>query len=353
MGRAKQLKEIFATSFSDPVEWQKWFFGNVATNDDDAIIVHDDGGRPVSGLLLQPYTFHNFGRELPSAYISCVATRPEARGSGRASQLMLKALATARARGIVLAELIPASDALYQFYARSGFSGVFYVAEERYTAVHPFACAEFIECEPHFDTLHSLELETPGCVLHSSSDYANILADLNLGEGKQIISVQTPDGAKAFLFATYNTSKTDSGVLVRSLLADNEDAAQAALAALRRRVGERSFTVWRPADRQPLPRLRARGMARLLRPQPLLAAMAAAHPELKYTIRLYDNAIADNNGLYTLSHGDCTYTATGVARHVDLDVSVNTLTAILFSHPEAGAIFNLPTHRPYMAMMLD
>lgn len=353
MGRAKQLKEIFATSFDDSPEWQKWFFGTVATDDDQAVLVHDAGGRPVSGLLMQPYAFDYCGRELASEYLSCVATRPEARGKGKATELMLKALRTAKEKGTVLAELIPASRELFFFYARSGFSGVFYIAEERYTAVHPFAGADYTETEPDFDILHALELATPNCVLHSAENYAAILADLAMESGQQTISVLTPDGAKAILFATYNTTKTDSGVLVRSLLAENQDAATAALAALRRRVGERPLTVWRPAARQPRARLRARGMVRIVDPQRFLGALAASHPHLRSTIVLTDRELPENSGTYTLADGACTYSAVRPDRRADLNVDPATLAAILFSHPEAGAIFDLPTARPYMAMMLD
>ena len=42
---------------------------------------------------------------------------------------------------------------------------------------------------------------------------------------------------------TFNTIDTESGVLVRSLLAENESAAQAALAELRHRVPGRLFSV--------------------------------------------------------------------------------------------------------------
>lgn len=353
MGRIKQLREIFATSFDDSADWQKWFFGSVATDDNQAVLVHDANGRPVSGLLMQPYAFRYDGIDLPSLYLSCVATRPEARGKGKASELILKALRMARDQGAALAELIPASRELFFFYARSGFSGVFYVAEERYTSLHPFAGAGAEEVEPSFDIFHTLELATPNCVLHTASDYTAIRADLEMEPGHQTLSVLTPDGAGAILFATYDTTKTDSGVLVRSLLADSETAATAALAALRRRVGERPLTVWRPAARQPKARLRARGMARIIDPKALLGALAAAHPELRYTIRLTDRPLPENSGTYTLTDGRCTFSPTAPTRRPDLNVDPATLTAILFSHPEAGAIFDLPTARPYIAMMLD
>lgn len=353
MGRIKQLKEIFATSFADSAQWQSWFFGNVATDDEQAVLVHDNNGRPVSGLLMQPYIFNYFDHALPSVYLSCVATRPEARSKGKASELMLKALNIARDNGAVVAELIPASRGLFGFYARSGFSGVFYVGEERYTAVHPFDGDSAEEITPVYDTLHALELTTPNCILHSPADFEAIEADLAMDSGSQTVSIRTSEGHQAILFATYDAANPEGTVLVRSLLADDRNAATAALRALRQRVGQRPFTVWLPADRQPKARLRARGMARIINPLALLDVLAASHPNLHYCICLTDRELPQNNGCYTLTEGRCTFAPGQARRHCDLNVDTATLAAILFSHPEAGLIFNLPTRRPYIAMMLD
>lgn len=353
MGRVKQLKEIFATSFTDPEEWQRWFFGTVAGDRDDCVVLeHEASGRPVSGLLMQPYAFNFWHTPLPSAYLSCVATRPEARGKGKASALMLKALENAYDGGYAFAELIPASRALYGFYGRFGFSGVFYVAEERYTAVHPFEQRGTV-CESSFSILTNLENGMPNCVLHSQTDYNNILADLAMDSGHQTVAARGEDGSEAILFATYNESAPGDTVLVRSLLASGTDAAETALAELRRRVGERPFTVWLPAAGEPRARLRTRAMARIVNAETVLSALAQAHPELAHTIRLTDRQISRNNGIYRIEKGTCRRLETSPPTKPDLDTDSSTLAAIIFSHPHTGEIFNLPTSRPYISMMLD
>ncbi|MDE6463198.1 MAG: GNAT family N-acetyltransferase [Muribaculaceae bacterium] len=352
MGRAKQLREIFATSFDDSAKWQNWFFGTVATDDNDAVVVHNESGRPMSALFMQPYTFAYAGAELPSVYLSCVATRPEARGKGYASKLMFEAMKTALERGAVFAELIPANESLYRFYSRFGFSGCVYAAEERYTSIHAFRDDGAEVLEPDAAQLRALEREFGCGVIHSDSDYRNIYDDLMLESTGEVVSVRTPGGANAFLFAFYNTSKTDSGVTVRSLMAENEEAADAALAELRRRVGERSIAVFRPARHEPQARLHPRGMIRIVNAEAVLGALAAANPQLHHCIRLTDSQLPHNSGVYVIRDGACTRSESA-PRHIDLDVTSETLCAILFSAPATGNIFSLPTRRPYMSMMLD
>ena len=351
MSRIKQFREIFATSFKDPARWVDWFFANVAT-DDNRVFIQHDGSRPASALYVQDYDFAYAGRTLPSAYISCVATRPEFRGKGLASQLMVKTLRELREKGYAFAELIPQTDALYFFYAHTGFSGCVYRAEERYSAVHSFASEGCRTIGGDYALLHRLEEESGWGVRHSEEDFRNVLADLDMEPGHQTIATEAPDGSRAMLFASLENTGKDSTVLVHSLLAESQQAADAALAELRKTVGERPMTVLRPASDEPRARLRAAGMVRITDPLRVLGALADAHRDLRYTIRLTDRQIPENCGIYTLRDGICVLDA-GFGGKADLEVDIRTLTAILFSPHNTGAIFSLPTRRPYMALMLD
>lgn len=93
-------------------------------------------------------------------------------------------------------------------------------------------------------------------------------------------------------------------------------------------------------------------MVRIVNPLAVLQALAAAHPSLRYTVRLTDRLFSENDGYYTISKGNCSHSACS-DRRPDLDVDVEVLASVLFSSAGAGEILDLPTSRPYMALMLD
>lgn len=351
--KKNQFEDIYASAFSDDRQWRRWFFDNVVTNDadDDIFIVPDSAGKPSASALLKPYGYAFAGTVLPSGYISCVATRPEARTRGLASAAMEATLAAARDRGYAFCELIPAHRSLYFFYSRFGFADGFYADEERYTSLHEFTGGIGESVEPSYTLFSDIESRVGCGVLHSETDFANIMADLAFESGRSAVFVSGEAGA-ACLFAAWDAARPDSTVTVRSLMADSEPAAQAALAVLRAEAGERPFTVWRPPFSDDKARLRVRGMLRIVRPEVVLGALAAANPGLNMTIRLTDSLFPDNDGFYLVGGGKCCR-ALEAKRRPDLDVSVAVLTSVLCSSARTGDIFGLPARRPYMALMLD
>lgn len=347
------FEDIYASVFADSKRWRRWFFDEVVTDsaDDDIFIVGDSAGRPSASALLKPYGFVYAGATLPSGYISCVATKPEARTRGLASQAVEQALAEAKSRGYAFCELIPANRSLYSFYSRFGFADAFYADEERYTSLHDFAGGEGTPVEPSYALFHRIE-STVGCgVVHSEADYRHIVADLAFEKGSSQVFVDGADGG-ACLFAAWDTSRPDGTVTVRSLMAETESAALAALSTLRAEAGARPFTVWRPPFSGEKAHLRVRGMARIVCPETVLGALAAAHPSLDTTIRITDRLFDNNSAIYRLAGARCVKTDAIKGRPA-LDVPVGVLTSILFSAEKTGEIFSLPTRRPYMALMLD
>lgn len=345
MNTIKDFKDIFATSFSDPASWRDWFISSVVSPE-DIMLLQDGSGRAVSALLMQPYTFLYQGQELPSVYLSCIGTRPEARAKGHAGRLICQALERAHSQGVAFAELIPAQDHLYFFYGRFGFGDAFYLDYMRYTGEHPFEGGEGSVVEPSFEIFSGLERRFGCGVLHSETDYRNILHDMYLDGGAEHIAVQEGEEF-AILFAT----SSPSDVNVKLLLADTPRLATAALRELRARVGNKNIEVHTPPLSGEKAFLRARGMVRVINVHEVLSALASRYPELDYTVSVHDDLLPENDGTYHIANGKCSTEAT--AARPDIDVDVSTLSSILFSSDRTGKIFDLPTRRPLMALMLD
>ncbi len=135
------------------------------------------------------------------------------------------------------------------------------------------------------------------------------------------------------------------------LLSSSEAAAEAALAYVRMETPEKAFVVWaEPTGRKAS--LRSRGMLRIINAEVVLAALAASNQKIDQVIRVHDPVIAANNGVFVLRKGQCTRASVPVKKYA-LDVSVDVLARVIFSSPEIGDVFELPTRRPFISLMLD
>lgn len=346
--KSKFFKKVFNAAFAESEQWRQWFYDAVVA-DDDVVVGEDGAGRQVSALLLQNYGFLFHGTVLSSGYISCVGTLPEARGKGAASRLMVGALREAAARGMAFCELIPAADSLFFFYRRFGFATVFYVDRLHYTSLHRFTqAADGALCQPDADILGRLERANRCGVLHDAVQFSQVLKDMEIDGDSYALAATDGLGGEAMAFVRSN----DSQATVRSLLNTSEAAADTVLAEVRRREPDKMIVVETPPVSATHAFMRSRGMGRIVDAGKILAAVAAAHKEVRQAIRLTDSLLTENSGIYLLSDGICRRDD-AYAGHIDLDTSPDILTAILLGSPAAGNIFNIPAGRPYMAMMLD
>lgn len=342
------FNKIFRACFRDDPARADWFLRTVAADPTELRVGSGPEGRPATALMMQPYAFMYQGTTLPSSYISCVATMPEARGKGLAGELLDASLRDMCDAGVVLATLIPAQDHLYFFYGKRDFATTFYADEDRYTALHKFKDGYGEPVEPGAEILAGLE-ERIGCgVLHTAADFAEIVKDLSFEPGASILARRGDDG-EAILFACADEREAT----VKCLMADSAGLAESLLADLRRQVGDKPITVWTPPHDGSRDHLRSRGMMRIVNARAVLAALAAAHPHLHLSIELHDGLIEANTGTFVIDKGTVEKVPDGSIRKPDLQVGIRVLASILFSSSKIGNIFEVPSRRPYMAMMLD
>lgn len=344
MNRRNNFIKIFNDSFKMSRQWSDWFINEVYA--DDNLLTLDVDDKTVSVLLMTPYSMAFHGIDLQASYLSCVATAIHERGKGYMSKLMRLAVESSYNRGDVFAMLIPETRRLYFFYDRFGFATVFYADEQRYTSVHTFTMGDdYDPVEPTYAIFEPLERLNEAGVRHTATDFKNVMRDLSL-DGGQAVAVSSPSGSSAMAFVTSGRE-----AVVKALLATDDDAAEAALAVVRNEVGDKPVVVNAdPGDR--ISGLQARGMIRIINVEKVLTALAAAFPDLKTTIRVRDDLIEDNNGVYALSSGRCLRTDVQPQK-VNLDVNVAVLAQILFSASKVSEIFNIPGARPIMHLMLE
>jgi predicted acetyltransferase len=98
--------------------------------------------------------------------------------------------------------------------------------------------------------------------------------------------------------------------------------------------------------------LRARGMCRIISVHEALRRLAAANPQIEQTVRVHDNRITENEGIYVIGGGRCER-VDSTQHRITLEADVSTLASIMFSPAAIGEIFKLPTERGMLPLMLD
>ena len=137
------------------------------------------------------------------------------------------------------------------------------------------------------------------------------------------------------------------------LKGSESSAAEYVLSMVRDHFGSKPVEVWAmPGDRENSPRLRARGMMRIVDANAVLSALALHDRKMQQVILLRDPIVHANNGYYIIRNGECRMEE-NTMRPVTLAVDISTLTSIIFSSSQIGAVFGIPSSRPTLDLMLD
>lgn len=353
MNKQSTIRRIWRECFpEDSEEWTDMYFRR--TYSDEYAMTLETSGETVSSLLLQPYAMTFHGRTVAISYISGAATRRKARGHGYMRTLLNEALRQSYERGDMLCTLIPAQDWLSYYYAKFGFSPVFYRKIERYTAVHPFTLSPGSEAA---DTTDYSSLYEAFCRLSNQRDchvgktygqFVTIMDDNRLSDGI-CRAVRNSEGVVSAI--AWAVPEADSNTIrIVELLYNSPDAREAVLHEVQNAFPARSLTVWSQPPTDRTDNMYAHGMARLINVRQALSIISTAHPDLRLTIRVTDPVIPQNCGTFRLHNGileiDSSHTP-------DLDLTVGVLTTAIFSSRRIGDIIGIPSVRPAMTLMLD
>ena len=358
MDKITEIRRLWRERFNDSRNWMTNVFPRIY-RDEEAIVLPADGGNSLASmLLLRRYTMRYRGTDIPVGYIYGAATSRELQGKGYMSRLMPMALREAYTRGDLAVALQPARRRLYGFYEQFGFSTTFYIREQRYTAKHRFAHNEsryITEYSGHdaaelTAAFSRLTAGRESTILHTEEDFKTIMIDCELDEGC-IVTVRSVDRGDIVGLA-YGVASADS-IAVREIAALDEDAEAAVLDALSTRYpGKMTVVEAYPGETNAI-KIFSRGMARIVNVKAFLELLAALSPKLRQRIRVSDPLIEENNAIFAVRDGKVTATPYSREERVDLEVTIPTLTSILFSASNVGEIFSLPTARPFMSRMLS
>ncbi len=338
-------------------------FFDAAYVDEEAMTETDPTtGATVSSLLLLPYSMNFCGESLGVAYIYGAGTLKKFRAKGHMGRLLKRSLREAADRGDSLAVLIPASESLQGYYSRFGFASVFYRQPERYTSIHRFPVeGSYVDASSRpapelYPAFERLMGKRDYCIQHSSAQFLTAMEDSRMSGYGFAAVCRADDEDRPCAMAWGRHEDTSDDIIVTELLADDTDAANAAIGLLQKQMPDRPVTLMRVASDDNIGgNLAPEGMARVVNPETFLAAIAAVNPKLELTIRLTDPILTENTGIYTLREGQLTVSDIVADPDFvpDLDLTPETLTAMLFSSRRIAEITGLPARRPKMSLMLN
>jgi len=118
-----QVLKVWQTCFGDEEGYVRFFWENCFPLCRG--LVYEEADKLVSMLFLLPGALAYKRSLLPAEYVYAVATLPEYRGKGYASNLVEFAAIAAKGEGKSALCLLPASSELYKYYAKLGFQTAF------------------------------------------------------------------------------------------------------------------------------------------------------------------------------------------------------------------------------------
>lgn len=350
------IMQTWRERFGDSRNWMTEVFSRIYT-DDDALAIEVDG-KVISSLLLRGFMLNFKGELIPVGYIYGAATMRSQQGKGYMSKLMVDTIRESRNRGQIVTMLHPARRRLYGFYAKFGFTTALFIDEKRFTSVHKFVHDEsrYILEDSIFDYAEladayaRLSSSRGACVLHDASDFRTILIDNDLDHGLISIVRYVETGSIAAI-AIAKPNRHYGSISVRELVAEDEDAANAALSQFTAACPGMMTVVESYPEREQV-KYAARGMARIVNVEGLLKVISAIRPKTHMTIKVDDPLIRENHGVFRVDYGKVMRLNNDYKGKIDLDVSIEVLTSIMFSSERIGDLFDLPTGRLFASLML-
>ena len=124
-----KLKRLWKISFGDNDDYINLFFSK-KFKPKFTVVFENDEGDIVSSLFIQKYKITFYKSFLPVAYFCGIATLPEYRKKGIASQLVSFAENYCKKKKIQIFVLVPAEKSLFDYYEKLGYTQVFDKGEE-------------------------------------------------------------------------------------------------------------------------------------------------------------------------------------------------------------------------------
>jgi predicted acetyltransferase len=309
--------------------------------------------RIVSCLQLLPYTMTWYNHICKTSYISGAATLPEYRNQGIMGRLLSQSFEEMKQRDIVFTILIPQEQELIHYYQKYGYTPCFEYTTTPITLRKRLPLPSLSVSEMKAKTLakayhfYQQHYQQQNLVVQKCfDDFRIIWKDMKLASGWVFLCFQFEKICGICFCYPYNNE-----LIIKDLIADSTSVRHQLVAAVIEAFPNGTISLLQPVSGNHTAVFH--GMGRIVDAKQALEIYAAFYNQLDITLNITDAHIADNNGTFHLSNGNCIQQENGA---YDLTMDIELLTQLLFGYqihtlPPPYAVF--PTQHPYMSLMLD
>jgi len=373
----QEVIHLWQTSFpDDSQEFINLYFEKKYKNENTLVYILDN--KIVSCLQMLPYTINFYNQICNLSYISGAATLPDYQNKGIMGKLLSQSFAEMRKRGDIFTTLIPQEAWLTTFYEKYGYTTCFEysltpISLENDCFSDTFSVSELgkTHLQAAYDYYYRHCRQQNLFVLKSFDDFLVIWEELTLFSGSILVCYESEK-----ICGICFCSVSSKNLIIKDLIADSE-AIREKLLQFAMENYKTNIYLQTPKNTirhcvlnliQNLPQSPnnnafnkeiphqvrndveiSNGMARILNVEKALQIYASFYNQLKINIKVQDNQIAENNGIFCLSNGNCYRKQDNL---FDLEVDINLLTQLLFGYQTTNYP-NFPQQHPYMSLMLE
>lgn len=240
-----QLRKLWSDTFGDSEGYLDVFFDTYYRS--ALILTEERSGSVISALWGLPF---DFTEGLKGLYLCGLATRPEWRGKGIMSRLMILAEEWAIRNNFDFSFLIPADEDLRRYYSERGYHD----ALNRTTWELPLLGSAQEEQECSINDLEALERSREGktpcrpCIIHNREDWKAVLRESHISGGKIFCSqIFDSRGKRKIDAVAFGEKVADQEPMKIVKVIGEAEASERLLARIGAQVGvERPYGMWKP-----------------------------------------------------------------------------------------------------------
>ncbi|MDR2292252.1 MAG: GNAT family N-acetyltransferase [Prevotellaceae bacterium] len=303
---AKQLKlkelskALYKLCFDDDNKFADFYFDKRYTEKNHFAILENNS--PVAALQTIQYTMTCFNEKIDLAYLSAICTHPNFRKQGLMTKLLENTCKQLFADGVYATFLIPAGSYLFDIYRKNDYETVFYRTKTQINTcnfkikndckIHEYSEANKQETFKYFDRKMS---ERNFCIQHSFSDFEIVCEDIYNSNGLILIA-EYKNKIAGISFA----SPINNAITVIEHFADTNEISASLLKTISKNT-DNLICISIPHKKH----CEAIGMMRIICVEKMLGLYAKTYHKRRKTIVVKDSVIAENNGCYKISNGEC------------------------------------------------
>jgi predicted acetyltransferase len=338
---------LWQTSFpEDSQEFVEMYFSRKYKKENTLVYTLDN--KIVSCLQMLPYTITFYNHVCKFSYISGAATLPNYKNKGIMSKLLSHSFIEMKNSGDIFTVLIPQKAWLINFYQKYGYTPCFEhslipVSLEKNCFLDIFSVLKLdnIHLKEAYNYYYNHCKKQNMFVLKNFDNFTVIWEELTLFSGTILLCYEL-EKICGICFCSVSSEK----VIIKDLFADSEMAKKQILHFVMKNYKKNIYLSEPSADNKCG---NTNGMARIINVEKALQIYAYFYNQLNITIKVQDNQIAENNGIFYLSNGNCIQKQDN---YFDIEADINLLTQLLFGYKTAN-YHHFPQQHPYMSLMLE